>query len=93
MAKKTASPKTVPRNKKVRSDDVDVVLKELLRATERAHAGNLKRWVQVADLDFPYTPTQLHLAIGVAEQAGWLIVGGKPVHSVMLTQNGLKQIT
>jgi hypothetical protein len=32
--------------KKARSNNADVVLRELLRATERAHTGNLNRWVQ-----------------------------------------------
>lgn len=80
------------RSKKARSGDADVVLKELLRATERAHGGNRQRWVQVGDRDFPYTPTQLSFAIAIAEQQGWVIVGGKPAHSLMITQQGLKQI-
>ena len=40
MAKKRAIPRKARRRKKARSDDADVVLKELLRAIERAHAGN-----------------------------------------------------
>jgi hypothetical protein len=80
------------KRKKARSSDADVVLKELLRATERAHGSNRKRWVMVGELDFPYTLTQTHAAIAVAEQEGWLIVGGKPAHSVMITPQGLKQI-
>jgi len=68
------------KRKKARSDDAEVVLKELLRGAERAHAGNLKRWVQVGDLDFPYTPTQLKLAIAVAEQTG--PAARKPAHMI-----------
>jgi hypothetical protein len=69
-----------------------LVLKVLRTVGERTRDKAPPYWVSVASLNLDEPEERIGAAVALAALNGWVSVGGKPAHSVMITPAGLEQI-
>jgi hypothetical protein len=66
---------------------------KICREVARLQASRRNIWISISDLNVGASNDDIESAVALAAGRNWLLVGGQPAHSVVLTEEGWKIVT
>ncbi len=78
--------------RKPRAKPVPPLVLDVVAAAYRETKGAPGRWTSVSSLNLGVEQDIIDTAISIAVSSGWLSVGGKPAHSVIVTAEGIEML-
>jgi hypothetical protein len=75
-----------------RARPVPPLVLEAVAAAYRETRGAPGRWTSVSSLNLDAEQEKIDAAILLAALSGWVSIGGKPAHSVIVTAEGIEML-